>query len=1009
MPIQYTDGGTDNRTLTITGTEDVSILNGQTGITTTSENSTTIYTVANDTRIVIAAGATLNHDTERFRVIHNKQTRWLVDDPGIPGLQGPFNANVRNLSPIRLEGTYNYGVLKPAGNTDNIYTDGIGSVFNGNTGAEQWFNGGFTIGGGGAREYGNSLYIHTGGVLNINGGRVSGYFMFTNNGGTVNNTYNAKFLVLDETVANGGAGTEWTTRDYGGTYNTADFAIEGGSFSIGNGGNGRTYTADRSAAGVAYWNQQALVNFVPTTANTITTIRNASLSSNVVDFAPWGGRNTFATFNPGTRLQNIVQGTGINLNGGETTNTARNRGYSFWTRQLETNIRPLTNLATTAQGMFFCRDTNNAASTTAGSERSGRTPASRITQPTAFTDVNDYTYRGVYDGSISTFTVTGVGTAGDAVRAIGDNEVITAIHNLGAANRDDSKDRTTNADEGIWRKDLRTVSGMPGVDTMLFHFWSYEHNYVSQTPNLAGRDTHTFNLNLIADPAVTMTRAQVMAHTSTITVSSTGVITLTDNTNGDNIFDEAKYGKETDVTMQEVPTADTMAVTSEVITVGTDNIRVLSFGGRSPVLGSHTLSTGATHRGYIDIPALNLSNVNFTNLQVIGDAYVDNDNRGTVYTNFPAAVTATRLRGYYEETGTSDRLIAFPVGYDATGLRIERSDPTVTVTIRGNPTGLSRGPGVILEVVTIEPSTVTVDLESLTNGTAYAIQHNNVITNAGVKDNSTTDVVLSSATLTTITTMPVTLTTVTRNSQCAHKGIQAAANTSTTTILNHDLRADSPQIIQDVPEGTTTEIRLNVQSTLTDQNMETNLCHIQSLDSLATSPAAPENVTIAGANARQTENYARSMILQVLADSSLTIPTNGTSLLHDSFRATAFGLDFRQDRNYLEDISASLQIMDGARVTNDAQTFPITNRTRAQLRSPNTNKGTDGEPQVLFGPRTTAPTANQNAAATIREVREELDERLVTAENQTNAALGIPVQNEDETALSTTPTIPGSG
>ena len=114
------------------------------------------------------------------------------------------------------------------------------------------------------------------------------------------------------------------------------------------------------------------------------------------------------------------------------------------------------------------------------------------------------------------------------------------------------------------------------------------------------------------------------------------------------------------------------------------------------------------------------------------------------------------------------------------------------------------------------------------------------------------------------------------------------------------------------------------------------------------------------------------MFEQVRLDSSLVVPTTGTSsLLHDAFQATQFGVDFRTNRYVIDDRASGstteptrAQFLRGAQTVNDNQEFTTTGLSANQLTTPITRMltGTEDE-QVVFGDRTDAPTPEQNAGA----------------------------------------------
>ena len=532
---------------------------------------TVVY--GNRTYVVIPANLTLSitgtltHDTERECIVFQ---RLLVSDAQAPTLL------------IATGATYNFGAPKVAGST-TVFSDSVGWIFSqiaGTTGTAVpvgddpviWYNGGFAqavVPGPGSTSL-NGVHVAVQGTLTYNGGRAQGRFNFTfRPGSVVNNTVNAKWLVENQGQT---PGQEFLTRIYGGTFNTTNLAYEGGSISLGVGLAPATLTFNRTASGVGYWDQ-GNGTFNGTT-QTYNTIRNVTFDGNLVDVA-LREEGTSIAQSRGIRVQNCGNGSNVNVNGGEVTNTAVNAGYCWITREIETDITSAA--GNDIQGRLFIRDTDNGS----------RTP----TSPHAFaTDTADFTYTAVVNGDISTFTAAGGFAAGTLVTGSGDNEIVLGINNV---QRTSTNRVRAAANTGIWVIDSRSNDGVLGTDVFTGHFWSYENQYIAFNNDLAGTGTHTYQAFGVPDEQITRPRTgtnNIVDYNTTIgndLAYNSSNVDVNVSMDASDIYDVVKYRKETVTADIESPSASSMHL---VRTSGTNNYgnRILNLVSTATLTGNHS-------------------------------------------------------------------------------------------------------------------------------------------------------------------------------------------------------------------------------------------------------------------------------------------------------------------------------------------------------------------------------------------------------------------------------------
>ena len=499
--------------------------------------------------------------------------------------------------------TANYTQLP---DSPKVFTDGVGIIFLGRQGNStgndpRWYGAGQGGAFGGTSSHDLGLYASAttdhGGILNINGGRMEGRFQsgFGRNA-KINNISNAKWLV-DNVGAP--AGRELLSRFTGGILDTNEFTYEGGQISIvqvfndytdaegntaagGAPGNGLTYTASRSNAGVAYWNQTNQDMTTNPGLSNIVTLKNVNFVNNVVDVAP------YATSSAGivcTRVQNCAQGSGLNLNGGETAGTQLNDNtnqYVFGTRQIETNFRSLSD-DSLQTGVIYCQDTNRNSNLGDPIDTAG------------YLDNSQYTYFGEFDGSSNLTSWDMVGSdlasdiAGTLLTNIADKEVL--LYTYGSKRTGSAVVRGTQ-DIGIWRKNIRGNNDTPGEDQFTFQVWSYENQPLTLTAVLSGDQVYIFGDKLVLDSSHTNDREVIDPLNSSLgnkfVVSNSGITTTTTVVNLDQVYDLCKYKKETSVANVVIPTVSTLILESD----GTE----LDLGTITTTVGTAKWTVGTKHK-----------------------------------------------------------------------------------------------------------------------------------------------------------------------------------------------------------------------------------------------------------------------------------------------------------------------------------------------------------------------------------------------------------------------------
>ena len=557
-----------------TGTDaDFSGLSGLTGVTVTTQGNKQLYTIATDRTIRIDGVLTGDGEFEELittREVANGSNSCIV---------------------IASTGTWNAGKLKsnPGGTTSStLYTKGTIWRQTGNITGNNWFNGGFASGA--ARLTGAHLSVA--GTLNLNGSTFAGPMMITfSNDAVVNSVYAANILSDDTSRP---AGQEWLSRYYQGTTNIGQVDQQGGTIQLEaiNSASGNKLTLQRSNAGIGAWSQSGAnnlggVTFDPANPGTNYTTLSFLGSNNVVDFAQYSNQIDTNTNMGATRLQNCPQGTDLDINGGETDAASRqdNWGYTWMTRTIGTNIQSLADQSN-QQGAFYIKDYNET-----GNDRS---PSTRVT---SIDDSADAIYFGLFNGSLTSLSVTGPYAMVSPNRN-SETEILIAVNNLsGGALADPANPLRIRATKntGIWKWDQRTKSLTLGDDRFDVFFWSYENNHWSLDDNLAGgllNEAHTYSFLTLPDASITNDRATITALNASLgsnfVVANTSITTGTVSVNLDQVYDLVKYKKETSVANIIIPTTTTLVLDSDGSEIDLKALTITQGTGLWTVGSNHT-------------------------------------------------------------------------------------------------------------------------------------------------------------------------------------------------------------------------------------------------------------------------------------------------------------------------------------------------------------------------------------------------------------------------------------
>ena len=508
-----------------------------------------------------------------------------------------------------------------------VFSDGIGLVFtNSKTGGDAspsfnlWFGRGQNgVYGGtsgaflGATAHGTA---NKGGIININGGRVAGKFnLGIGSNATLRNFVNAKFLVDDKGQP---GGNEWLMRVTGlANIETRDFTMVGGSISFvvafGNyndAGGSRlvgttTASLQRQNGGVALWNQALLSMPNTVGAKTYITFRNPDFINNVVDIAPY---ETSATRFSGTRVQNCVQGSTLNVNGGETTSagvrTANSNHYVIGTRQIETNVRATADDSLQI-GSIYMIDTNRNSNLSS--------PVSTI-DGVDYSDSDGYTYFGKFDSGSNITAWDAIGSAGNNDNALGakllnnsgENEIALFTYSLTRAERTRAAQ-----DEGIWRKNIRGLgdAGSTTQDDFTLDFWMYDNLYQRLTTNFAGRDTKSLDFKTNPDIHISDTRTAIIVKNdgtqgTGMTLGNTSITTTTSNYTLDEIYDLVKIKKEQTLAAIQIPNVTSLLLNPTGLIIPFEDLTLTIGTGLWSVGANHTT---ATHNTILNAGKFNLS------------------------------------------------------------------------------------------------------------------------------------------------------------------------------------------------------------------------------------------------------------------------------------------------------------------------------------------------------------------------------------------------------------------
>lgn len=594
MAFAYDSG---NNRITQTGTDtDLSGLAVGTGnitssqLTITTEGQITQYSIADGVKFHIDGTLTTNPSTELL-VINDQ----LFTTPG-PGSAG--NPANRKPSSIEINGTWNFGVQ-----TNGVWAEGVGVNFTG--GSDRFFNRGSP------GDQGAHIQINASGTLNWNGGIMQGECIFgLVSGATINNNARAVFNQQGEAASIPGRSTgtvfpgPYLTRILTANANFNDFNYIGGSLSFGVNTQNSTFAINRFNSDVAYWPQHETSD--DDVSNEVS-IRDIRVGGNNVDVAVY--QNSFM------RVLNAEAGSNLICIGGEPdANAANNWGYTYGVREIGGNI---TNTAgDPAIARVLIRD---------GGSRGRKNLQS-------LNDLADNFYIYDFNGSnqfgYSVYSVANgapfVAAAGNltqlATRLEDANDVdgiALWVCNVGSAQVASATGRGTN-DTGPYQKDLRSKTGIAGMDTFDFHVWSYEHAYTGLLDqNLAGTGAFSVSPVLAADASITENRTQITARNTGLNINTStpanDALTYTSSSlvvnqafTLDNLYDLIKFRKGSVDADAEVPNTSSMILSASNGTI--------NMGSLTPTFGSTgRISVGATNTGLTTLGNLNLNNITAAN------------------------------------------------------------------------------------------------------------------------------------------------------------------------------------------------------------------------------------------------------------------------------------------------------------------------------------------------------------------------------------------------------------
>ena len=646
--------------------------------------TTHTYTFDSDTRLQVEG--TLNINTERSKIVMLREVVAILQ-PSILIVEG-------------TAGIVNFGVEKIAGS--GIYTDGVGMEF----------AGGSKVGGGGYLNLTVGQHLSIDGTFTINGGRVKGPFSWSlTTDGEIAGSYPSKFLVYDN------QSTAWLSKLRLGTISATGLTMEGGAMVLSSDGGRGTYSINRVAGDVGYQNEGNTAISDTGATNTYAIIKDISFEANTVDYGCYSIDHSGAVINPGNgaKLQNIAQGSAVNVNGALTAGAIdRNSNvYVLGTQRITSDLMSLAD-GSAQTGIILMRDTNRFANLTVDVEGgTQKTPLS--TSRSEFDDNSQFTYRGdVLNGVIDNWSPLGGYGAGKLVSLGGETEIVLWTYSstlIDGVNRP-----RDNNNEGIWARDIRGATDditAATLDQFDFHIWSYENNYVRHRAVVAGVEDYTIMEALTVDPAVTLSRAAAVALEESskgdALTYTTAQINLTAALTLDELYDIIKMRKELDVSDENLPSLSTMIISG-------DGEEIDLSAMTNNFTGSGVLSAGTNHRKVTHDTELSLDDFTLAGLEV--------------------SASALTLSG---------SSLTVPAGCKLTGTLTKNSATTITVEDDGDVSGLILAGTGTFTLVGVTDS----DISSSTATTINAFTHSVIIDTSAVSE-TTFYRVLTGSTLATL-------------------------------------------------------------------------------------------------------------------------------------------------------------------------------------------------------------------------------------------------------------------
>ena len=313
-----------------------------------------------------------------------------------------------------------------------------------------------------------------------------------------------------------------------------------------------------------------------------------------------------------------------------------------------------------------------------------------------------------------------------------------------------------------------------------------------------------------------------------------------------------------------------------------------------------------------------------------------------------------------------------------------------------------------------QPSTVTVQLSALPDGTFYTVhQGGNILVPHAQKTSTTPNVVYSVSNLPGATDtvavaaagtpngdlllQPITLVYGIATTQTNHTKQIAVANTSATAIENVNLSPAGLINLPDAPSGAaiaglTATVGGSLVGTPSDR-IEVTLNG--ATGNSATTFRSSRDIALTIGNTRTSAEYYNRIIEQIDIDDTLdTVTGNVGTYQYDPFVPFGNSVRWRDGRFFGRDDDNSIQILDGCVVCNDAQTFSIDGRSESQLRILDDQAvqtiPTTREPQWIFQGIRSAPSIQEIEAVAGGGLTDAQATQLTNIEGNANLIPGVP-------------------